>query len=249
MKRFLVALLSSLPMLATAADYQSTLLVQTGKLTESDLVVRTITDLESSRICLAFYVRTVGTSSVMTCFDAAGTFQSRISQTGQFKEGKLVVRKIKDTVNNVSCLVTYVSTEGTSPAIDCYKGRGAGQDEIVRKGHLREGDLDIYRIVDSDTGRACLVTYVNTGSTSPALVCYNDLPEPQVGGLLQSSQLREGDLVVRKIIDEASRKECLVTYVSTEGTSPSMHCSDTRVVPPPATAPGTAPAAAAPAKP
>ncbi len=77
MKRWLVGVLSALPVLATGADYQSTLLVQTGRLTESDLVVRTVTDLESSRICLAFYVRTVGTSPVMTCFDARGGFQSK----------------------------------------------------------------------------------------------------------------------------------------------------------------------------
>jgi hypothetical protein len=247
MNRLLAALLSGLPLLCFAADYQSTLLVQTGKLTESDLVIRTISDLESNRICLAFYVRTVGTSPVMTCFDAVG-FQSRINQTSQFKEGKLVVRKMKDTVNNVSCLVAYVTTEGTSPAIDCHKARVAAQDEIVRKGHLREGDLDIYRIVDAATARACLVTYVNTGSTSPALVCYGDQPEPQSGGLVQTSQLREGDLVVRKVIDEASRKECLVTYVSTEGTSPSMNCADWKTAPQ-AAAPAPAPAPSpAPAK-
>ena len=241
MKRWLVGLLSGLPLLAAAADYQSTLLVQTGKLTESDLIVRTITDLESSRICLAFYVRTVGTSPVMTCFDVTAGFQSRVAQTGHFKEGKLVVRKLKDATNNVSCLVAYVTTEGTSPAIDCYQSSAPTSDEFVQRGHLREGDLDIYRIVDADGARTCLVSYVNTGSTSPSLVCYADKPEPQAGGLLQSSQLKEGDLVVRKIIDEASHKECLVTYVSTEGTSPSMYCADWRGAPPPP------PSAAAPA--
>jgi len=232
MKRWLVGFCAALPVLAAAADYQSTLLVQTGKLTESDLVVRTITDLESSRICLAFYVRTVGTSPVMTCFDATGTFQSRVSQTGHFKEGKLVIRKLKDSLNNVACLVAYVSTPGTSPAIDCYQTSVPTSDEFLQRGHLREGDLDVYRIVDADGARTCLVSYVNTGSTSPSLVCYPDRPEPQAGGLLQSSQLKEGDLVVRKIIDEASHKECLVSYVSTEGTSPSMYCADWRGAPP-----------------
>ena len=237
MKRWLVGLVAGLPLLAGAADYQSTLLVQTGKLTESDLIVRTVTDLESSRICLAFYVRTVGTSPVMTCFDATSGFQSRVSQVGQFKEGKLVVRKIKDSTNNVSCLVAYVTTAGTSPAIDCYQTSGPTSDEFLQRGHLREGDLDIYRIVDADGARTCLVTYVNTGSTSPSLVCYPDRPDAQAGGLMQSSQLKEGDLVVRKIIDEASRKECLVTYVSTEGTSPSMYCADWKGAPPLAAAP------------
>jgi hypothetical protein len=60
---------------------------------------------------------------------------------------------------------------------------------------------------------------------------------------MQSSQLKEGDLVVRKIIDEASRKECLVTYVSTEGTSPSMYCADWKGAPPLAAAPPPAPVA------
>ena len=241
MKRWLAGVLSALPMLATGADYQSTLLVQTGKLTESDLIVRTVTDLESSRICLAFYVRTVGTSPVMTCFDARAGFQSRVGQTGHFKDGKLVVRKIKDAVNNVSCLVAYVSTQGTSPSIDCFQAKGPTNDELLQRGHLREGDLDVYRVVDSDGARTCLVSYVNTGSTSPSLVCYTDRPELPPGALLQSSQLKEGDLVVRKIIDEASQKECLVTYVSTEGTSPSMYCADWRGAPAPL------PAAASPA--
>ena len=72
MKRLLALLLSGLPILAAAEDYQSTLLVQTGTLRESDLIVRTVTDLESNKICLAFYVRTLGTSPVMSCYDARG---------------------------------------------------------------------------------------------------------------------------------------------------------------------------------
>lgn len=226
MKRFLVVLLSALPLLALAEDYQSTLLVQTGKLRESDLVVRTISDLESNKICLAFYVRTVGTSPVLNCFDAVSGFRSRVKQTAHFKEGKLVVRKITDSLNNVACLVAYVSTGGTSPSIDCYQRKMIMKDDIVRQGHLREGDLDVYRIVDADSARVCLVTYVNTGSTSPSLVCYQADSKPAGGSLDQTSQLREGDLVVRKIVDTGSRKECLVTYVSTEGTSPSVYCSD-----------------------
>ncbi len=175
----------------------------------------------------------------MTCFDARGGFQSKVGQTGQFKDGKLVVRKIKDSVNNVSCIVAYVTTQGTSPAIDCFQSAAPTNDELLQRGHLREGDLDVYRVVDSDGARTCLVSYVNTGSTSPSLVCYPDRPDLPSGALIQTSQLKEGDLVVRKIVDEASHKECLVTYVSTEGTSPSMYCADWR-----GGAPAAAPAAA-----
>jgi hypothetical protein len=42
---------------------------------------------------------------------------------------------------------------------------------------------------------------------------------------VQNSEFREGDLIVRKISDLANRMECLVTYVSTEGTSPYIYCS------------------------
>ena len=66
MKRLLACLLLGLPLVSMAEDYQSTLLVQTGTLKESDLIVRTVTDLESDKICLAFYVRTTGTSPVMS---------------------------------------------------------------------------------------------------------------------------------------------------------------------------------------
>src|SRR5512147_3046260 len=102
MKRLIVFLLIGLPLSCLAADYQSTLLVQTGKLRESDLIIRTITDLEDSKICLAFYVRTTGTSPIMSCYQATSGYRSNISQVGHFKEGQLVVRKIKDSVNNVS---------------------------------------------------------------------------------------------------------------------------------------------------
>jgi hypothetical protein len=229
MKRFLVLLALGLPLLCQAGDYQSTLLVQTGQLRESDLIVRTISDLESNRICLAFYVRTMGTSPSMTCYDVVSGFRSRIDQIGHFKEGQLVVRKLKDFVNNVSCLVSYVSTEGTSPAIDCYKTTTGTKfrdaETLVPSGHLREGDLDVYRIVDPDSSKSCLIAYVNTGRTSPSLHCYGSQTSTGKGGLAQTSNLREGDLIVRKIIDEDNHKECLITYVSTEGTSPYIYCA------------------------
>jgi hypothetical protein len=95
----------------------------------------------------------------------------------------------------------------------------------VRDGHLQEGDLDIYRVVDKDSTKTCLVAYVSTGGTAPSLKCYNSQAGGP-GGLVQTSFLREGDLIVRKIIDHANGKECLISYVSTEGTSPSINCFD-----------------------
>lgn len=226
MKKFIVFLVSGLlSAIVLAEAYQSTLLVQTGKLRESDLIVRTVTDLESHKICLAFYIRTTGTSPVISCYDAVTGYASNVNQVGHFKEGKLVVRKIKDTINDTSCLVAYVSTTGTSPSIDCYKSRQAGKDDMVRNGHLREGDLDVYRVIDADSTKTCLVGYVSVLGTSPALKCYNSLPDGK-GGLMQNSEFREGDLIVRKISDLANRMECLVTYVSTEGTSPYIYCSE-----------------------
>lgn len=224
MKRLFASLLVGLPLLGAAAEYESTLLVQTGKLRESDLIVRTITDLESSKICLAFYVRTAGTSSVITCYDAVSGFRSNINQVAFFKDGKLVVRKVKDFDNNVSCLVAYVSTPGTAPAIDCYKSAKPGDDAIVRGGHLREGDLEIHRLMDPNSTETCLVAYISTGGTSPSLTCYKSRNTPEDGGMVQTSQLREGDLVVRKVIDQPNEKTCLLTYVSTEGTSPHFYC-------------------------
>jgi hypothetical protein len=234
MKRLLVLLLLGLPLASLAADYQSTLLVQTGKLRESDLVVRTVTDLESNRICLAFYVRTTGTSPVMSCYDAVSGFRSRISQVGHFKEDKLIVRKLKDTDNNVSCLVAYVSTAGTSPAINCYQSKASAKDSIVRGGHLREGDLDVYSILDTNSTKTCLIAYVGTGGVSPSLTCYNSNSHSNSGfkdggtGLVQNSHLQEGDLIVRKIVDNTNGKECLISYVSTVGTSPHIYCADER---------------------
>jgi len=229
MKRLFVFLLIGLPLNCLAADYQSTLLVQTGKLRESDLIVRTITDLEDSKICLAFYVRTTGTSPVMSCYQATSGYRSNISQVGHFKEGQLVVRKIKDSVNNVSCLVAYVSTPGTSPVINCYESKMSTKDEIVSSGHLREGDLDIYRIVDQDSTKSCLIAYVSTGGTAPSLTCYTNQSGVK-GGMVQDSYLREGDLIVRKIVDQGNSQNCLITYVSTEGTSPYIFCSENKYV-------------------
>lgn len=226
MKKILVSLLLGLPLAGLAEDYQSTLLVQTGTLRESDLIVRTISDLESNKTCLAFYVSTIGTSPVMTCYDARSGFRSEIGQVGHFKEGKLVVRKLKDSVNNVSCLVAYVSTAGTSPALDCYKNRGQAKGSIKRSGHLKEGDLDIYKIQDVDNRKTCLVGFIDTEGTSPTLECYDSPSGPRTGGMTQTSYLKQGDLIVRKVVDEASRKECLVSYVSTAGTSPYIYCSD-----------------------
>jgi tRNA G37 N-methylase TrmD len=229
MKRLTIAALAfTLPLLAAAAEYESTLLVQTGKLRESDMVVRTITDLESNKICLTFYVRTVGTSPAMTCYDAISGFKSSVNQVGFFKEGELVVRKVKDFDNSVSCLVAYVSTPGTSPAIDCYKTVKPSDDAIVRAGHLHEGDLDVQRIADPDSTKTCLIAYVATGGTSPSLTCYNSLVQPGEGGIVQTSELREGDLLVRKVVDQPNQKTCLITYVSTRGTSPYFYCFDER---------------------
>ena len=246
MKKILVSLLLGLPLVCLAEDYQSTLLVQTGTLRESDLIVRTISDLESNKTCLAFYVSTTGTSPVMNCYDARSGFRSEISQVGHFKEGKLVVRKLKDSVNGVSCLVAYVSTEGTSPALDCYNSRDQAKDSIKRSGHLKEGDLDIFKIQDANSKKTCLVGYVDTEGTSPTLKCYDSPGGPRTGGMTQTSYLKQGDLIVRKVVDEAGRKECLVSYVSTAGTSPYIYCTDATAAsfqPPPATQRSFAPKA------
>ncbi|MCU0835809.1 MAG: hypothetical protein MUC77_15480 [Chromatiaceae bacterium] len=240
MKRLVAAVSLAVPLLALAAEYESTLLVQTGKLRESDLIVRTISDLESNKICLAFYVRTQGTSSMITCYDSRGSFRTNINQVGFFKEDKLVVRKIKDFDNDVSCLVAYVSTPGTAPSIACYRSVKPADDAIVRGGHLREGDLEIHRIVDADSRETCLIGYVSTGGISPSLTCYESRGTPDEGGMKQTSSLREGDLVVRKVVDQQNQKTCLISYVSTEGTSPHFHCFDEPIT-------GAAPAAPPPA--
>jgi len=236
MKKLYIFIILSLPLVCKADAYQSTLLVQTGQMRESDLIVRTVTDLESSRICLAFYIRTTGTSPVMNCYDAISGYASNINQVGNFKEKQLIVRKMKDTLNDVSCLVAYVGIPGTSPSIDCYKSRKSAADALVRDGHLREGDLDIYRVVDKDSTKTCLVAYVSTSGTAPSLKCYNSQSGGK-GALVQSSFLRKGDLIVRKIVDHANREECMISYVSTEGTSPSINCFDAVSTPQPSTSP------------
>ena len=94
MKKLYIFMILSLPLICQADAYQSTLLVQTGQMRESDLIVRTVTDLESNRICLAFYIRTTGTSPVMSCYDAVSGYASNINQVGNFKEEQLIVRKM-----------------------------------------------------------------------------------------------------------------------------------------------------------
>ena len=225
MNRLIILLVFALPVVSLAGENQSTFVVQTGKWRESDLVVRTLMDLESNKICLTFYVRTIGTSPAISCYDAVAGFRSKINQVGHFKDGKLVLRKLKDHENGIACLVAYVSTPGTSPGINCYENKIVAKEAIVRNGHLREGDLDVRRVVDPDSAKTCLVAHVGTTGTSPTLVCYNTQTGGK-GGLIQTSHTREGDLIVRKIVDRSNRKACLVTYVSTEGTSPHLHCFD-----------------------
>ncbi len=247
MKKLLGLFLFAVPCLSQAADYESTMIVQTGQLRESDLIVRTITDLETSKICLTFYISTAGTSPAMSCYETRKGFRSKIRQVGHFKEGKLIVRKLKDIVNDVSCLVAYTSTQGTSPAISCFqdaparktvtakapqfqgapaaksKYRSYAGDEIIRDSHLREGDLELYGVREPDSAKTCLIAYINTEGSEPQLACYASIGNKS-GALKQTGYMREGDLVVRKIVDQNNRKECLVTYVSTEGTSPNIYC-------------------------
>ena len=221
MKKLLFLL--ALPLLAQAGEYKSSLLVQTGEMRESDLIIRNITDLNSHQTCLAFYIRTTGTSPVIQCYNAMSGFGANLSQVGHIKADDLVIRKLEDSKNNMACLVAYVSTPGTSPAVDCYPNMQRGKEHMVEAGHLREGDLDVRRIVDRANMKSCLVAYVITKGTQPSILCY-DSPQGAKGGLFQSGTLREGDLVVRKIDDMANRKACLVTYVSTEGTSAHLYC-------------------------
>ena len=223
MKKILAVLACSLPLLAHGGEYKSSLLVQTGEMRESDLIIRNITDLNSHQTCLAFYVRTTGTSPVIKCYNAVSGFGARLSQVGHITADDLVIRKLEDSKNNMSCLVAYVSTPGTSPAVDCYPNIQPAKDNMVEAGHLREGDLDVRRIVDQGNLKSCLVAYVVTKGTVPSILCY-DSPQGGKGGLYQSGNLREGDLVVRKIDDASNRKACLVTYVSTEGTSAHLYC-------------------------
>ena len=223
MKKFLALLAFCLPLLSHAGKFEPSLVVQTGQMRESDLIVRNITDLTNKKTCLTFYIRTSGTSPMTHCYDAVSGFGANLNQVGHIKADDLVVRKLEDTKNGMFCLTAYVSTPGTSPAVDCYPNKQQFKDHMIESGHLREGDLDVRRIVDAGNTKTCLVAYVTTKGTSPSLVCY-DAPAGNKGGLYQSSYLKEGDLVVRKIVDTQSKKACLVTYVSTAGTSSHIYC-------------------------
>jgi len=225
MKKLLVSLMLCLCFGSAAGDYSATTVVQTGLLRESDLIVRNITDLVSKKTCLSFYIRTAGTSPVTKCYDATAGFGTTISQVGHIKENDLIIRKLEDVKNGVACLTAYVSTPGTSPAVDCFSTKVHFKESLTQDGHLREGDLDVRKIVDTGSQKACLITYVATAGTSPSIVCYDSQTEKQ-GSLRQVSHLREGDLVVRKIMDTANRKACMATYVSTEGTSSNLYCYD-----------------------
>ena len=207
------------------AEYSSQLVVQTGLLLESDLVVRNVTDLISKKTCLAFYIRTPGTDSVIDCYNIVGDFGTIIRQVGHFKEDEVIIRKIEDIKNNRICLVAYVATPGTSPAVDCYTVTERFKDSLEVTAHLREGDLNVSQISDPGAMRTCLVAYVVTKGTSPAVSCYPSFSKS--GGMLrQVSAMREGDLVVRKIKDAANKRACMLTYVSTQGTSSNIFCFD-----------------------
>ena len=225
MKRLLSTLALLVPVLAAAGDYSSQLVVQTGLLRESDLVVRNVTDLVSKKTCLAFYIRTAGTSSVIDCYDVVGEFGTTVRQVGHIKEDDVIIRKIEDTKNNRVCLVAYVSTPGTAPAVDCYTTTHKFKDNLELSAHLREGDMSVRKIADAGAQRVCLVAYVNTKGTSPAVFCYASQPQG-AGSLKQVSAMKEGDLVVRKIQDTANKKACMVTYVSTAGTDCHLFCFD-----------------------
>jgi len=223
MKRLLAVMACSLPLLAHAEDYKASLVVETGVLNEHDLVVRNISDLNKGKTCLAFYVKTAGTSPVIHCYDATAGFGADLVQVGHIKAEDLVIRKLDDTKNNVSCLVAYISTPGTSPAVDCFTYQQRFKDNMVETGHLQEGDMHVRRIVDSGNQKTCLVTYVNTEGTAPSVTCYDSTGDGK-GGLYQSSEMRSGDLVVRKVVDTAARQGCMVSYVATKGTSTHVYC-------------------------
>lgn len=212
---------------AVAGEFSSTLVVQTGFLREGDLVVRNITDLVTKKTCMTFYIRTPGTSPITDCYDVIGEFGADVRQAAHMKEGELIIRKMEDSKNNRACLVAYVSTPGTSPAVHCYTTAHRFKEGLQVDSHLREGDLDVHRISDASAGTTCLVASVRTEGTAPSTFCYPSIPEG-VGSLRQENELKEGDLVVRKITDNANNKACLVSYVSTVGTSSRMSCFDRR---------------------
>jgi hypothetical protein len=226
MKKLLALLIFGLAFTVQADKYESSLVVQTGQMRESDLIVRNITDLTKHKTCLTFYIRTSGTSPKTICYDAVSGFGANLNQVGHIKADDLVVRKLEDTKNGMFCLTAYVSTPGTSPAVDCYANKQQFKDHMMEAGHLREGDLDVRRIIDVGNMKTCLVAYVTTKGTAPSIVCYDSPQAASKGGLYQASYLKEGDLVVRKVVDVESKKACLVTYVSTAGTSSHLYCYD-----------------------
>jgi hypothetical protein len=225
MRQILGVLACVVPLLAGAGEFSSTLVVQTGYLREGDLVVRNITDLVSRKTCLTFYIRTAGTSPVTDCYDVVGEFGADVRQAAHMREGNLIMRKVEDTKNKRACLVAYVGTPGTSPAVHCYTNQHLFREGLQINSHLREGDLDIHRIADASANTSCLVAFVDTQGTSPSVFCYPSKPEG-LGSLRQEHELKEGDLVVRKIIDGANGKACLVSYVRTQGTSSRLFCFD-----------------------
>ncbi|MCB2263563.1 MAG: hypothetical protein LGR52_11630 [Candidatus Thiosymbion ectosymbiont of Robbea hypermnestra] len=227
MKRLIGLFACLAPLFAAAGEFSSTLVVQTGFLREGDLIVRNITDLEARKTCMTFYVRTAGTSPVTDCYDVVDEFGADVRQAAHLKEGELVIRKVEDTKNNRACLVAYVSTPGTSPAVHCYTSTHRFKEGLQVDSHLREGDLDVHRISDPNAGATCLVAFVKTEGTAPSTFCYPSIPQG-IGPLRQEHTLKEGDLVVRKVTDGANNKACLISYVSTEGTSSRMFCFDHR---------------------
>jgi len=225
MKRLIGLCACLVPLFVAAGEFSSTLVVQTGFLREGDLIVRNITDLVSKKTCMTFYIRTAGTSPITDCYDVIGEFGADVRQAAHLKEGDLIIRKVEDTKNNRACLVAYISTPGTSPAVHCYTTAHRFKEGLQIDSHLREGDLDVDRITDASAATTCLVAFVRTKGTAPSTFCYPSVPQG-VGPLRQENDLRAGDLVVRKITDGANNKVCLVSYVSTQGTSSRMFCFD-----------------------
>ncbi len=226
MKIKLLFLLLFHPVLVTGGDYSTSLVVQTGMLREGDLVVRHVTDLASHKTCLAFYVRTAGTSPTIHCYDVTGEFGTTIRQVSHIKRDDIVLRKIEDIRYAKSCLVAYVSTPGTSPALACHDSITDRGGVLRDAGHLREGDLDVYLVHDLGTDKVCLVAHVRTENTAPSMYCYPAMG-PIAGSLTQTAVMREGDLIVRKVVDAGNQMACMVTYVATPQTSPRLFCFTT----------------------
>ncbi len=160
MKKLLALMVVCLALTAQAEKFEQSLVVQTGQMRESDLIVRNITDLTKHKTCLTFYIRTSGTSPQTICYDAVSGFGANLNQVGHIKSDDLVVRKLEDTKNGMFCLTAYVSTPGTSPAVDCYSNKQQFKDHMMEAGHLREGDLDVrqdYRCRQYEdlSGRLC----------------------------------------------------------------------------------------------